>query len=210
MFVIRDEDQDPFRTDYHRLSSSRPASRTTSRSGLYSREPDPSVTVVPLDLSRDDDEDDEREEGEITEQLRNRPDVTPRASRDPPQHYATASPSPKSRYDNPMSMDEDRFAGFPDEEPFKALSPTHREECPHGNYPAYYPAYIPEGQDEFGATATFQLNTGELLALVMALETATRNVDDEQVKIARHDPERTVLLQPFLAGDYFCRKHGNF
>ncbi|KAJ6589711.1 hypothetical protein B0H19DRAFT_241273 [Mycena capillaripes] len=86
---------------------------------------------------------------------------------------------------------------------FKSLEPLGRTENPHFKT---YEAFVPAGPEEVAATATIQLVTGNVPALVMAFETATANLDPRQVARALADPSRILLLIPFCGGSHFHTK----
>ncbi|KAJ6606990.1 hypothetical protein B0H10DRAFT_1956616 [Mycena sp. CBHHK59/15] len=159
------------------------------------------TTAEPLDLDTD-----SEEEGEITEKLA---DKTPKShAKHPDQPPHPPAPSPITpQADDPMDGAEGDggFAGFPTDDEFKKLKPTHQNENPHTNSPAY----IPSGPDELGATAKFQVNTGEWHALVIVFLTATANTAASQVEAALEDPDHHLLIIPFLAGPHFFQRYCN-
>ncbi|KAJ7606226.1 hypothetical protein FB45DRAFT_1012033 [Roridomyces roridus] len=192
------EDNDVFGPNYQRHhpynSSSRPASRASSSSSHRSRLPDETVTVEPLNFSRD-----EFEDGKIID---NQPEKTPRVNRTLDREPSPLPPPQYNQEDVAMN-DVEVFTGFPDAGAFKALQPKYTDESPHGKYPAFEPT----GPEDAGAAGRFMLNTGNLPRLVIAFRTAVEGLDPEQIRTILEDSAISVLIQPFLAGDAFWRKH---
>ncbi|KAJ7938080.1 hypothetical protein B0H13DRAFT_1852017 [Mycena leptocephala] len=188
---------DPFLPSYSRSSSKSSASSRQPRSRhRRSSKPDPTVTVEPLDFN-------DLEEGDVAQSLRNPVEQTPRVHR-----RRTRSPTPKpSRPITPDGpMDDAPVAQIFDPVAFARLTPTGRDDNPHFKL---YPAFVPDGPEEANAAATLHLNAGNLPVLVMALETALANVDDTQVKYAKENPDRCLLLIPFNGGNKFHKTFPN-
>ncbi|KAJ7148576.1 hypothetical protein C8R46DRAFT_1359169 [Mycena filopes] len=180
----------PFLEGYKAPTLSRPSSRARSHSRRKHIQPDTSVTVVPLSFDQNDDDD----EDTVHQGLLG-PEQTPRA------HRQTPSSTPASPTDD-YAMTDATIVVF-DADAFGKSTPTHQDENPHGNYPAY----VAEGPNDLTAFADIQLIGDDCPALVMSFETATTNLAPKQVAHALHDPTRNLLLIPFLGGEAYYKNY---
>ncbi|KAJ6537106.1 hypothetical protein B0H19DRAFT_1317486 [Mycena capillaripes] len=197
-FRGRELDLDVYGIDYVATRDATLCESSRSRARHRSRRrPDSATTVDPLSFDNDD-----HDENEVSQQLHPPVDQTPRA------HQRRSNTPASSRHASPTGSDVNMAnaqltAVIFDSETFRSLEPLGRTENPHFKT---YEAFVPAGPEEVAATATIQLATGNVPALVMAFETATANLDPRQIARALADPSRVLLLIPFCGGSNFHTK----